>query len=92
MITQRRKDFSTGDLPEMTRDELEREWHKARESYDEALVQKTAMDQIYLAAANKLNKLDRLIQKVERNAADAKRAAARTLLLNEKSEGKRTLR
>ncbi|HEX8230765.1 MAG TPA: hypothetical protein VF826_15825 [Chloroflexia bacterium] len=63
----------------MTRDELASEWRKARVSFDQALAEKTEADRIYLAAAVRLNTLDRLVKQVEQRAAVAKRAAAKAL-------------
>lgn len=79
MIALAKKDIPTRDVPIQSRDELESEWHQARERFDQALVQKTETDRIYMAAANRLNSLERLIQKLERREATAKRDANRLL-------------
>jgi hypothetical protein len=79
MITLPKREVPTEDVPDMTRDELESEWRKAKECFDQALVQKTEADRAYVAAANTLNALDRLVKKVEQRAVVAKRAAAKSL-------------
>ena len=79
MIILPKSEGPTGDLPDMTNDELKSEWYKAKGSFDQALVQKTETDRIYVAAATRLNTLDRLVKKVEQRAAIARRAAAKFL-------------
>ena len=81
MHTMPRREIAAGDFPEMTRDELASEWRNAKECFDQALVQKTETDRIYVAAATRLNTLDRLVKQVEQRAAVAKRAAAKALFL-----------
>ncbi len=41
--------------------------------------QKSETDRIYVAAANRLNNIERLVQKVEQREANARRAAAKAL-------------
>lgn len=79
MITLQKREVSTGDLSNMTRDELESEWLKAKESFDQALARKTETDRTYLAAAARLNALERVVKKVEQRAAVDRRAAAKSL-------------
>ncbi len=80
MIALTKREVPTGDFHDMTRDELESEWRKAQECFDQVLVQKTETDRIYVAAATRLNTLDRLVKKVEQRAVVAKREAAKSLL------------
>jgi hypothetical protein len=79
MINLTRKAVATEDIPDLTRNELESEWSKAKELFDEALAQKTEADRIYIAAANRLNLVERMVKKVEQRAVVAKRAAAKAL-------------
>jgi hypothetical protein len=79
MITLPKREASSGDLPEMTRAELDSEWRKAKACFDQALAQKTETDRQYVAAATKLNTLDRMVKKVEQRAAVDRRAAAKFL-------------
>jgi hypothetical protein len=74
-----KREVPTRDFPDMTRDELESEWDKTKECFDQALVQKIETDRIYVAAANKLNILERLVKKVDQRAALERRAAAKSL-------------
>jgi hypothetical protein len=73
MIVLAKNNIPTGDVPTMTRDELEIEWRKANESFFEARAQKVETDRLYVAAANQLNTLERMMKKVERQAAFSKR-------------------
>ena len=75
-----RKDVPTRDFPDMMPDELESEWRKAKECFDQALVQKIETDRIYLAAATRLNTLDRVVKRVEQRAIFARREAAKDLV------------
>jgi hypothetical protein len=68
------------DFPAMTRDELETKQCEAREYFDRALLQKIETDRIYVAAATRLNTLDRLVRKVQQRAAVDRRAAAKAHL------------
>lgn len=70
----------TRDFPEMTRDELNRKRREAKDCFDQALVEKTETDRIYVAAATRLNTLDRLMKKVAQREAVDSRAAAKFLL------------
>lgn len=79
MITLLKKEVPTRDIPDMTREELDSEWREAKACFDQALAEKTETDRIYVAAATRLNTLDRLVKKVEQRAAVEKRAAAKFL-------------
>jgi hypothetical protein len=68
------------DFLDMTLDELLAEWTNAKRRFDQALLQKTEADRIYVAAANKLNALERVMKKVERRAVVARRSAAKSVL------------
>ena len=61
------------DVPAKTRDELESEWLKAQENFNEVRAQKIEIDRLYVAAANHLNTVERLMKKVERQKAFSKR-------------------
>ena len=80
MMTIPRSEFATRDLPEMPPEELESEWLKAKADFDQARLQKQESDRAYVAAANRLNMLDRLAKKVEQRAALDRRAAAKFLV------------
>ena len=71
---------ATRDLPDMHPDELKREWRKAKECFDQARTLKQETDRNFVAAANRLNMLDRLAKKAEQRAAIESRAAARSLI------------
>jgi hypothetical protein len=77
IVLTKKSEVPTRDFPDMTRTELETECRDAKESYDQALVQKTETDRIYVAAAIRLNTVDRLVKKVEQRMALARRAAAK---------------
>jgi len=78
MLTMQTKSEAPGrDFPDMSSAELDRRYREAKESFDEALAQKTKADRIYVAAAIRLNALDRMVKKVEQRAAANRRAAAR---------------
>lgn len=79
MITLTRRETIIAGSKDMTRAELEAEWRNARGSLDQALAAKTEADRVYVAAAVRLNTLDRLMKQVEQRAAAAKRAAAKAL-------------
>jgi hypothetical protein len=76
----RRSETPSRDVPDMTNAELNRERSEAVECFDQALAQKAETDRIYVAAATRLNTLDRMVKKVEQRAAVNRRAAARLLL------------
>jgi hypothetical protein len=80
MMTLQKREAPTGDIPDMTHDELDSEWRKAKACFDQALIQKTEADRSYVAAAIRLNTLDRLVKKVEQRAAVARREAAKSLV------------
>lgn len=80
MITLLKRDAATDDFPDMTREELDSEWRKAKKCFDQALAEKTDVDRAYVAAATRLNTLERLVKKVEQRAAVARREAAKSLL------------
>jgi len=65
---------------DMSYDELLAEWTNAKRVFDQALIQKTETDRIFVAAANKLNALERVVKKVQRRAVVARRSEAKSLL------------
>ena len=73
MLVLAKKVIPATDVPTMTRDELEGEWRKANEYFYEMRAQKVETDRLYVAAANQLNTLERLMKKVERQEAFSKR-------------------
>jgi hypothetical protein len=73
MLVLTKNKIPTADVPTMTRDELEGEWRKANEYFYEVRAQKIETDRLYVAAANQLNTLERLMKKVERQEAFSKR-------------------
>jgi hypothetical protein len=77
IVLTRKSEVPTRDFPDMTRNELESERSRAKECFDEALVQKTETDRIYVAAATRLNRVDRMVKKVEQRVALARRTAAK---------------
>ena len=77
MITLAKREIPTRGSLDMTGDELEGEWRRARACFDQALVEKTVIDRAYVVAATRLNTLDRLVKQVEQRAAAARRAAAK---------------
>ena len=79
MIVFAKRDAPTGDFPTMSRDEVEIEWRKAKECFDQVLVQKTKTDLVYVAAATQLNTIERLMKKMAQRKAIAEREAARSL-------------
>jgi hypothetical protein len=79
MITMRKGEIAATNTPHLTREEMENEYQRARESFEQALIQKTETDSIYVAAANRLNNIERLVHKVEQREAHARRAAAKSL-------------
>jgi hypothetical protein len=68
------------DFLHMTLNELLAEWTNAKRRFDQALIQKTETDRIFVAAANKLNALERVVKKVQRRAVVARRSEAKSLL------------
>ncbi len=80
MVTMLKRQDPSEDFLDISYDELLVEWNTAKKRFDQALVQKTETDRIFVAAANKLNTLERLVKKVERRALVARRSAARSLL------------
>ena len=70
---------SQRDFPDMTRDQLESERRTLQACLDQALAQKIEADRIYVAAATKLNTLERAIKKIEQHEAAARREYARSL-------------
>ncbi|HEX8597617.1 MAG TPA: hypothetical protein VF952_03780 [Chloroflexia bacterium] len=80
MITLSRRETIVASSHDMTRAELESEWRNARVSFEQALAAKTEADRVYVAAATRLNTLDRLVKQVEQRAAAAKRAAVKALI------------
>jgi hypothetical protein len=53
----------------MTRDELESQWREAVQTYEQILAQKVEVDRVYTAAANELNRLERMMNKAKKRAA-----------------------
>ncbi len=80
MLTLTRTENTSIASPDMTQSELDSEWRTAKASFEQALAQKTETDRIYVAAANRLNTLERVIKKVEQRAAVDRRAAAKFLV------------
>jgi hypothetical protein len=80
MVTMISRQAPTQDFLDITYDELLVEWNTAKKSFDQVLIQKTETDRIFVAAANKLNTLERVIKKVERRAVVARRSEAKSLL------------
>lgn len=79
MILTAKKQLPTRDIPITTRGELESEWRKAKECFDQALARKTETDLLYVAAATQLNTIERLVKKMEHQATLAKREANRSI-------------
>jgi hypothetical protein len=73
MIVLAKNDIPTEGVPTVSRDELASEWRKAKEYFYEARAKKIETDHLYVAAANRLNTLERLVKKAERQAAFSKR-------------------
>jgi hypothetical protein len=80
MVTMLKRQDPSEDFLDMTLDELLAEWTNARKHFDQALTQKTEADRIFVAAANKLNALERVVKKVQRRAVVAQRSAAKSIL------------
>lgn len=80
MLTLARTEVAQGISPNMTCAELDSELCEAKRCFEQALAQKNEIDRIYLAAANKLNMLERVKKKVEQRAAADKRAADKFLV------------
>lgn len=60
------KDMLKREFPSMSRDELDVQWREALDAYEQARAQKTEIDRVYMAAANELNRLERLMNKMKR--------------------------
>jgi hypothetical protein len=73
MIVLTNKDTVKREIPTMSRDELEHQWCEAKAIYEQVQAQKKEIDRIHLAAANELNRLERLINKANRRALTAGR-------------------
>jgi hypothetical protein len=80
MVTMLKRQEPSEDFLDMTLDELLAEWTNAKKRFDQALIQKTETDRIFVAAANKLNALERVVKKVQRRAVVAQRSAAKSIL------------
>jgi hypothetical protein len=80
MVTVLNRQDPSEDFLDMTLDELLAEWTNAKKRFDQALIQKTETDRIFVAAANKLNALERVVKKVQRRAVVAQRSAAKSIL------------
>lgn len=76
----RTSDALGGEIPDMTGGELDRKYREAKEFFEQALAQKKEVDRIYVAAATRLNTVERMVKKVEQRAAANRRAAAKILL------------
>jgi hypothetical protein len=63
------------EFPTMTRDELESAWRKAIEYFEQARAQKNEVDRVYIAAANELNAIERMVRKLDQRAAVARHHA-----------------
>ncbi len=86
MMTIPRSEIATRDLPDLPQAEMESEWFEAKECFEQARARKQEADREYVAAANRLNMLDRLVKKAEQRAAVTTRAEARSLIAAEKLE------
>ena len=82
MIIRAKGKVPTRDIPIITRDELESDWRKARECFEQALAQKIETNRLYVAAATKLNTIERLVKRVKKQEMLAKRVAARSFTKN----------
>jgi len=80
MVTMLNRQDPSEDFLDMTLNELLAEWTNAKRDFDQALIQKTETDRIFVAAANKLNALERVVKKVQRRAVVARRSEAKSLL------------
>lgn len=80
MVTMLNRQDPSEDFLDMTLNELLAEWTNAKRGFDQALIQKTETDRIFVAAANKLNALERVVKKVQRRAIVARRSEAKSLL------------
>jgi hypothetical protein len=80
MVTMLNRQDPSEDFLDMTLNELLAEWTNAKRGFDQALIQKTETDRIFVAAANKLNALERVVKKVQRRAVVARRSEAKSLL------------
>ena len=79
MIAPAKQGILTRDIPTVTRDELASDWRNAKECFDQALAQKTEADRVYVAAATRLNTIERQVKKLEKQDAHALREAAKSL-------------
>jgi hypothetical protein len=79
MIVLQRNIAAKSEIPTMTREELESAWHKAMEYFEQTRAQKVEVDHVYLAAANELNAIERLVHKLDHRAAMARREAEKAL-------------
>lgn len=61
----------------MTIAELEKQWLKAKHCFEAALVHKTETDRTYVAAAGRLNAVERIVKKAQLRALVAERVAAK---------------
>jgi hypothetical protein len=80
MVTMLNRQDPSEDFLDMTLNELLAEWTNAKRGFDQALIQKTETDRIFVASANKLNALERVVKKVQRRAVVARRSEAKSLL------------
>jgi hypothetical protein len=81
MLTmQTKSEAPSRDFPDMSSAELDRRYREAEESFVQARAQKTEADRIYVAAATRLNTLDRMVKKEAQREVVNRRAAAKALL------------
>ncbi|MEA2576077.1 MAG: hypothetical protein QOH93_3375 [Chloroflexia bacterium] len=79
MIVLNKSEVTVRDFPTTSRRELEGEWLEAKDDFNQALANKTAMDSIYVVAATRLNALERIVKRVAQQKAAAIRKAAQSL-------------
>jgi hypothetical protein len=73
MIVLTNKDIVKREFPTISHDELEDQWREAKATFEQIQAKKKEIDRIHLAAANELNRLERLINKANRRAIHAGR-------------------
>ena len=67
------KDMLKREFPSVSRDELDVQWRESLDTYEQARTQKAEVDRVYMAAANELNRLERLMNKMKRRDMFAQR-------------------
>jgi hypothetical protein len=73
MIVLTNKDIVKREFLTISHDELEDQWREAKAIFEQIQAKKTEIDRIHLAAANELNRLERLMNKANRRAMIAGR-------------------